>query len=132
MSRRQLSVVRSTLYVPFKDGDTAVGICPGAASLDAVSATCANFYFLKEGETKNGATASIETAADGAKYWKVSGLTGTGGFSTTLAAAEAAAAAAGVPDTGFSLGLANPLAIVGIGVTAAAILAIAGRKLLRR
>ena len=121
-----------TLYVPFKEGDAAVGICPGADSLAAVSATCANFYFLKEGETKNGATASIETAADGAKYWKVSGLTGTGGFSTTLAAAEAAAAAAGVPDTGFSLGLANPALVIGVGAISATFLFLIGRKLARR
>jgi hypothetical protein len=111
-----------TLYVPFKDGDTAVGICPGASSLDAVSSTCANYYYLADGQSNNGATVSIVTVF-GDKYWKVVGLTGTGGYSTTLASAQAAAVAAQnnttpdapapapkAPKTGFTLGLSNPIA----------------------
>lgn len=119
-----------TLFVPYKDGDTAVGICPGADSFDAVKAACPNFYFLTDGQSKNGVTANIITKIDNHKYWAVEGLTGTGGFSTTLAAAQAAAA--GVPKTGFSLALANPLMVIAAGVIAAVAVAFVGRKFVRR
>jgi hypothetical protein len=64
-----------TLYVPKGEGDK-VWICPGASSLSSVSLSCSGGYFLTEGQTANGATATVEGI-----YWKVSGLTGTGGMS---------------------------------------------------
>ena len=67
-----------SLYIRKGEGDK-VWICPGATSLSEVTLSCANGYFLAEGETKNGATATVIT--NGVEYWKVSGLTGTGGMS---------------------------------------------------
>ena len=64
-----------TLYVPKGEGNK-VWICPGAATLNEVSLHCASGYYLSEGQTANGATASVEGA-----YWKITGLTGTGGMS---------------------------------------------------
>ena len=64
-----------TLYIPKGDGDKA-WICPGAASLNEVTLNCSGGYFISEGQTVNGATASVDGI-----YWKVSGLTGTGGMS---------------------------------------------------
>jgi hypothetical protein len=64
-----------TLYVPKGDGDRVL-ICPGASSLLAVSLSCSGGYFLDE--TSPNVTVAIE---GGVTYWKVSGLTGTGGMS---------------------------------------------------
>jgi hypothetical protein len=64
-----------TLYVPKGDGDK-VWICPGASSLGGVTLSCSGGYFLSEGQTANGATASVEGT-----FWKITGLTGTGGMS---------------------------------------------------
>lgn len=72
-----------TLFAPQKEGDTFVGVCPGASTIDAVNTTCTNLYFLKEGQTKNGVTASLVTVG-ATKFWQVSGLTGTGIFSSTI------------------------------------------------
>jgi uncharacterized delta-60 repeat protein len=68
-----------TLYVPKGEGDK-VWICPGADSLVEVSLYCSGGYFLSEGQTSNGATASVVTK-DSIVYWKIDGLTGTGGMS---------------------------------------------------
>ena len=67
-----------TLYVRKGEGDKVL-ICPGATSLLEVSLTCPGGYYLSEGETKNGATASV--VMNEIAYWKISGLTSTGGMS---------------------------------------------------
>ena len=64
-----------SLYIKKGEGDK-VWICPGAASLSQVTLHCSGGFFLSEGQTVNGATAAVEGI-----YWKVSGLTGTGGMS---------------------------------------------------
>jgi uncharacterized delta-60 repeat protein len=64
-----------SLYVKKGEGDK-VWICPGADSLSAVTLNCSGGFFLSEGQTVNGATATVEGL-----YWKISGLTGTGGMS---------------------------------------------------
>jgi hypothetical protein len=64
-----------SLFVKKGEGDK-VWICPGAATLSAVSLSCSGGFYLTDGQTVNGATASIEGI-----YWKISGLTGTGGMS---------------------------------------------------
>jgi hypothetical protein len=69
-----------TLFVPKGDGDK-VWICPGASSLSAVTLSCSGGYFLIEGQTLNGATASVSLESDGISYWKIDGLTGTGAIS---------------------------------------------------
>lgn len=97
-----------TLLVPYRSGDKYVGVCPGAASLAAVSSSCPNIYYLSNGQSKNSSstssipngvtvTASIQTI-NGAQYWQVSGLTGTGAFSTNVAPTVP-----GTPNTGFGL-----------------------------
>jgi hypothetical protein len=63
------------LYVPKGDGDRVL-ICPGADSLSGVSLSCSGGYYLDE--TSPNVTVAIE---GGVTYWKVSGLTGTGGMS---------------------------------------------------
>ena len=67
-----------TLYVRKGEGDKVL-ICPGATSLLEVTLNCSGGFYLSEGETKNGATATVIT--NGLQYWKISGLTGTGGMS---------------------------------------------------
>ena len=69
-----------TLYIRKGEGDK-VWICPGAASLLEVNLTCSGGYFLSDGQTENGSTASVVTGSGGIIYWKVSGLTSTGGMS---------------------------------------------------
>ncbi len=74
-----------TLYVPKLDGDDMVAICPEATILAEVTLTCDNI----ETHTDDDSDTSIVTI-DGHKYWKVTGLSGTGGISTTQAEIEAA------------------------------------------
>jgi hypothetical protein len=62
-----------TLYIP-KGNSYKVAICPDAQSMEDVSLTCDNVYFL--GENANNVTL---TTLDGIDYWKVTNLTGTGG-----------------------------------------------------
>jgi hypothetical protein len=63
------------LYVPKGDGDRVL-ICPGADSLSAVSLSCSGGYYLDE------SSPNVTVATEGGvTYWKVSGLTGTGGMS---------------------------------------------------
>lgn len=65
-----------TLYIPRDDNDQAVGICPGADSLEEIDIDCEEFYTLEDDDSK---VLSIEI--DGKDYWSVSGVTGTGGIS---------------------------------------------------
>ena len=62
-----------TLYVPYKGGNR-VRICPNATDVNEVSSGCSGEYFL----TTANNNVSI-TTEDSIVYWKVSGLTGTGG-----------------------------------------------------
>lgn len=68
------------LYVPKLAGNNAVGICPSANSLAAVNASCAGIQYLILGQQNNLSVVS----SGGVEYWKITGLTGTGGFSTTV------------------------------------------------
>ena len=68
-----------SLFVPKRTGDNAVYICPNATELSEVSATCQNVITYKQGDA-NVQVVSIE----GKEYWLVSGLTGTGGMSTSV------------------------------------------------
>lgn len=81
-----------TLYVPYHANDHFVGICPGATSLGAVNSGCPGIYYVKSGQTKSHADSSSIAAGNTVKaavvtvgpqqYWTISGLGGTGGFST--------------------------------------------------
>lgn len=92
-----------TLYVPKLNSDDGVGICPGAASLAAVSKQCEGLYYLKVGTDNNISSVTI----DGGEYWKITGLTGTGGFSTVVPVSASSNTTAGSSDelapTGSSL-----------------------------
>jgi|GEM_PF-2554820 len=99
-----------TLYVPYRDADKSVGICPGAANLAAVTTSCDKLYYIGDGQSKtsadaggipaNGTVKAAIVTINGNKYWQVDGLTGTGGFSST---ADPNVTAAAAPDTGFAL-----------------------------
>lgn len=65
-----------TLYIPKALYHTAVVICPLAESLHEVTETCSNAQRLTE-KSHNVSVVTI----DGIQYWKVSGLSGTGGIS---------------------------------------------------
>ncbi len=121
-----------TLYVPFKTGDTSVGVCPGAASLSEVSESCTDAYQLNDGQSKtsadedgipSGATVSASTVTiDGSEYWQIDGLTGSGAFSGTVAGTSTTP---GAPSTGFSLDTLSTSQLVLGGVLAIGALAIA-------
>lgn len=72
-----------SLFAAQREADEYVGVCPGATAIDTVNTTCGDVYFLKDGETKNGTTASLITVGV-TKFWQVSGLSGTGVFSSTI------------------------------------------------
>jgi hypothetical protein len=69
-----------TLYVPKRDKDDAVRICPNATSLGQLTIDCAGGYDL--GASSPGVSI---VSYGGRNYWKIDGLTGTGGLSTTFA-----------------------------------------------
>lgn len=62
-----------TLYIP-KGTSIRVAICPNAASLEEITSVCPGRYYLDEYSPN--VSIAIE---DGIEYWKVSGLTSTGG-----------------------------------------------------
>jgi hypothetical protein len=64
------------LYIPKLSGHGAVRICPGATTLAQVTATCSGGYNLTTGDNN----VNVVTIG-GNDYWKVTGLTGTGGLS---------------------------------------------------
>jgi hypothetical protein len=68
-----------SLYVRKGEGDK-VWICPGATSLNEVNINCSGGYYLSENQTLNGATATV-VSIESVAYWKISGLTSTGGMS---------------------------------------------------
>lgn len=65
-----------TLYVPKAANDTHVYICPNASSIEQVTRSCANGYARTESDD-----AVSVVSIDSKQYWKVTGLTGTGGLS---------------------------------------------------
>ncbi len=67
-----------SLYVPKKDTDTAVHICPDAQTLEQVTTDCSN------GQTYTEADDNVSIVdVNGTSYWLVSGLSGTGGVSVS-------------------------------------------------
>ncbi|NMB57007.1 LamG domain-containing protein [Candidatus Beckwithbacteria bacterium] len=62
-----------TLYVP-RNGKQMLLLCPGAESLEDVTPGCTNGYYLNA----NDSNVTVNTE-DGTEYFKVSGLTSTGG-----------------------------------------------------
>ncbi len=66
-----------SLYVPKLPNHQKVGICPGATSLGEVSPSCLGLLYYSEQDT-NVSVVNI----DAQDYWVVSGLSGTGGFSS--------------------------------------------------
>lgn len=95
-----------TLFVPYRDGDKAVGICPGAETLADVSGDCENIVYLSEGSShsiNNSEVSASLVTVKGVQYWRVDGLTGSGAFSAALP---------GVPNTGYRLNLVNPQVIL--------------------
>ena len=64
-----------TLYVP-KGSGNRVAICPGVSSLAAVNPGCSGVYTLNE------SSPNVTVVSEGGVvYWKISGLTSTGGIS---------------------------------------------------
>lgn len=64
-----------TLYIPKGNGNK-IFICPGASSIIEVNTSCSGGYYVDP------AAANVSVATeDSITYWKVSGLTGTGGMS---------------------------------------------------
>lgn len=113
-----------SLFAPQREGDQYVGVCPGADNIDSVNTTCANLYFLADGETENGATASVVTVG-ATKFWRVDGLTGTGAFSSTVGEIP------GTPNSGGSNN--SQLMAFGIGgIGALFVLDQARRRVLKR
>lgn len=122
-----------TLYVPAKDGDNFVGICNGVSSLDAITNKCSGVYYLKDGQSKtikdtksipDGKTvAASKTSFNGVNYWKITGLTGTGGFSTSLASD---------PDTGYTPAKLTNTTLIYAAVFGSISLAVASRVLTRK
>lgn len=117
-----------TLFVPYKTGDTFVSICPGVSSLSDTKDKCTNEYSLKDGQSKTSANATgipkgvtvkaTKVTLGGIDFWQVEGLTGSGGFSSSI----------GVPDTGFKLIESRPLAIFLTTTLLAAGIALVGRR----
>ncbi len=112
-----------TLFVPYRDGDKSVGICPGASTLDTVTDKCDKVYYLADGMTKTSADSStipkgVNVKANKVKigntnFWRIDGLSGTGGFSSpAVAAAPATGAIQLITSNPIVAGLAT-LAVVG-------------------
>lgn len=106
------TVDEHTLYVPKAAAHNAVVICPDALTLDQVTTSCSNASTLTDAANN----VSVATV-NGKSYWKVSGLTGTGGVSTFVPDA---------PDTGTALIRALPLVTLAATVGLSALLVIAG------
>jgi uncharacterized delta-60 repeat protein len=67
-----------TLYIPKLVGQTSVHICPDATQMSEVFMGCSNGYTLNYGTASNLSIVNI----DSQDYWRVTGLTGTGGLGT--------------------------------------------------
>jgi hypothetical protein len=95
-------------------------------------------YSFVNGQTYKVTVAAIN-GADGVSpnsaettFVYTGGETQTGTETPNNTTPDAPAPAPKAPKTGFTLGLSNPIAVIGIGTLAAAILFILGRKLVRR
>lgn len=65
-----------SLYIAKRQGQTSVVICPSALQIADISLACTGGYTLNQGD------AGLTVVTVGSQeYWKVSGLTGTGGLS---------------------------------------------------
>lgn len=69
-----------TLYVPRKAGHDHVRVCPQATNFNETTLSCADGFFLYDGQTYNGVTAHKQSGR-----WKLTGVTGTGGVSFSSA-----------------------------------------------
>jgi uncharacterized delta-60 repeat protein len=67
-----------SLYIPKHVGQTSVHICPDATQMSEVFMGCSNGYTLNYGGASNLSIVNIS----GQDYWRVTGLTGTGGLGT--------------------------------------------------
>jgi uncharacterized delta-60 repeat protein len=67
-----------SLYIPKLVGQTSVHICPDATQMSEVFMGCSNGYTLNYGGASNLSIVNIS----GQDYWRVTGLTGTGGLGT--------------------------------------------------
>ncbi len=65
-----------SLYVPRRTSDNGVVICPEVSSFDAINESCAGKITVAKGST-----GLSEVTIGGTDYWKVDGLTSTGGYS---------------------------------------------------
>jgi len=54
------------LYIPKKDGDNVVGLCPNQVSLEAITSTCLGYTRITNG---------VSEEIGDSKYWKLTGLT---------------------------------------------------------
>jgi len=77
-------VQQKNLYIPRENNTGQAHICPGATSLSETFLGCSNGFNISTGETVNGVTLSEVTLggglySSGDKYYKASGVTGTGG-----------------------------------------------------
>jgi hypothetical protein len=68
-----------TLYVPHDETKTSVLICPGADALEDVSPSCPGATIYSESDEE----VEIVTVSD-ESFWKISGLTSTGGMSYSV------------------------------------------------
>lgn len=68
-----------SLYITKQQGQTYVVICPDALTIADLSLACTNGYTLNEGD----AGLTVVTVS-GQEYWKITGLTGTGGLSPVI------------------------------------------------
>lgn len=82
------------LFIPYNTGDDSVGICPGADSLEDLNENCTGYVEY----TDDSAGVSIVTV-DSQQYWRIEGMTDTGGFSFLASAAEGEP----LPETGADL-----------------------------
>jgi hypothetical protein len=68
-----------SLFVPYTSAHNFVHICPTATTLVQVTAECAGGYNLRESDPQ------VEIVnIDGIDYWRIDGLTGTGGIGVSL------------------------------------------------
>jgi hypothetical protein len=68
-----------SLYVTKRQGQTYVVVCPLATSIADLTLACVDGYTLNQGD----AGLTVVTV-DGQEYWKIEGLTGTGGLSPVI------------------------------------------------
>jgi len=75
-----------SLYIPARENDNRIGICLGANSLSLVNDDCDGLYYL-DLTSEN----VSQEFLDGRLYWRMDGLTGTGGFSDSISLSQTGA-----------------------------------------